>query len=863
MSGEGFRGYSLRLSSLLRSRRNKRQESQTSFGRRKKRSMRGGSRGPSSSATDSDPYFTSSSDTPSRSSLSDILRSRASSSQWTPPVRDDADAAVDERSRRSSTAQNEEYERTQNSKQGISKHALRSEHTDIAKEKPYGLDVIQSWNDDEKDETNETYADISKYVQTVQSNRAEENKRAQNSLDDIAKEGEIANQGISKLTLRTEYTETTIGMPYGLDLPLRNDDETDQDQINETGAPDNSNYVQSVQISHPTHKSADDKLVDMVARMIGMEEKALQPHIMRLTQSAKAPPPHMMRQTQSALLRSKELQQTRDRIKAAKSQEKKRRLPTTMKQPTRDDLLREKELQSSREHVQKYLPKKVIKMNGLPTVMMRQTQSTRLREKYLEEARDRVQKAKSVNRQAEEDMRPKLASHLQGMPGNKIEERRKKANPPLHNEGNTKRQNKMSYDRQNGFDGIRPIHKRMQNQNEERKRHTTSKGRRTTIERKSTVHENMKSTKNRNESKSTKNRTRRPSPVHEVSDTSESAKKALLRRPIITEKIESCSWGELNDFLSELDQNSQEMLESLHGGSEVFHTTAWKAPPALTLKMFDMVGPNESDILLTVDKDGNTPLHLCCGNLAPPIEESDEVHVSVDYSVLKALLERAPESLFHQNAEGDTPLHLFLTSPLVSAFVDHRASGFQKEALEAFRMIKKRMPSKDSFLIRDSSGASPFHTAIANEVSEEILFSLLKAAPMACKIEDKAGMIPLHYVAAFLKTPAVVVQKMIEEYSYSVCHKTLDGDTPLHLLIRNSSDDNHSSRTFELNDNARLVLNLLLGTVSSTNDGDRDFNEQYCPLLIENREKVRIKWNKGNQVLMNKTLNANTLLCSQ
>ena len=199
----------------------------------------------------------------------------------------------------------------------------------------------------------------------------------------------------------------------------------------------------------------------------------------------------------------------------------------------------------------------------------------------------------------------------------------------------------------------------------------------------------------------------------------------------------------------------------------------------------------------------------------------------------------------------------------MSTFVDHRASGFQKEAIEAFRMIQKRMSSKDSFLIRDSSGASPFHTAIANEVSEEILFSLLKAAPMVCKVEDKAGMIPLHYVAAFLKTPAVVVQKMIEEYSYSVCHKTLDGDTPLHLLIRNSSDDNQSSRTLELNDNARLVLNLLLGTVSSTNDGDRDFNEQYCPLLIENREKVRIKWNKGNQVLMNKTLNANTLLCSQ
>jgi len=49
-------------------------------------------------------------------------------------------------------------------------------------------------------------------------------------------------------------------MPYGLDLPLWDDDETDQDQINETGAPEN--YVQSVQISHPvSSKSADDEMV--------------------------------------------------------------------------------------------------------------------------------------------------------------------------------------------------------------------------------------------------------------------------------------------------------------------------------------------------------------------------------------------------------------------------------------------------------------------------------------------------------------------------------------------------------------------------------------------------------------------------
>jgi len=719
---------------------------------------------------------------------------------------------------------------------------------------PYGLD-IPPWDEDEKDQDqiNETYSlDNSNYVQSVHNSRTISRKSADDEMVDIV-----------------EDTETTREMPYGLDIPPWDDDEKDQDedQINETRALDNSNYVQSVQNSRPiSSKSADDEMVDIVARMVKTP-----PHIPKISKQ-KAPPPHMMRQTQSALLRDKEKQKARDRIQADKSKEKKRRLPTTMKRPTHDDLLREKELQRGRERIQNSQPKKAMKMNGLPSVMMRQTQSTRLRDKDLEKERDRVQKEKSVKRQAGEDWRPQ-ANHLDSVPRNKIKELGKKANPPLHNEGNTRRQNRMSFDRQNDFDGIRPMPRRVQNKNEEKK-HTTST-RRTTIERKSAVPENMKSTKTRNETKSSKNGTKRPSPVksadegiHEISDTTQSKKGPRRRSSIITAQLESCSWGELNEFLSELDRNPQEMLESLHGDSEAFHTTAWKSPPALTIKMFDMIGPNESDILLTVDKDGNTPLHLCCGNLAPPNEESDEVQKSADFSVLKTLLERAPESLDKQNAEGDTPLHLFLTSPLVSMFADQRASGYQKDATEAFRMIKKRIPSKDFFLIRDSSGASPLHTAIVYEVSEEIIFSLLKAAPMACKVEDKAGMIPLHYVAAFLETPAVVVQKMIEEYSYSVCHKTLDGDTPLHILIRNASDNNSSSSNAsgsnsELNDNARLVLNLLLGTVSSTNDGDRDFNEQYCPLLIENREKVRKKGNKGNQVMMNETMNANTLLCSR
>jgi ankyrin repeat protein len=176
--------------------------------------------------------------------------------------------------------------------------------------------------------------------------------------------------------------------------------------------------------------------------------------------------------------------------------------------------------------------------------------------------------------------------------------------------------------------------------------------------------------------------------------------------------------------------------------------------------------------------------------------------------------------------------------------VDKQSYDFQKGAIAAFRIIEKRMPTRDCFLIQDSLGASPLHNAIANNVGEPILLSLIEAEPKACKVEDKAGLVPLHYVAAFLETSPLVVKKMIEEYTYSVCHKSLDGDTPLHILIRNSSDDNQSNRELILDDNSRLVLNLLLGNLSSSsnrNGSDKDFNGQYCPLLIENREKVSTK----------------------
>jgi len=326
---------------------------------------------------------------------------------------------------------------------------------------------------------------------------------------------------------------------------------------------------------------------------------------------------------------------------------------------------------------------------------------------------------------------------------------------------------------------------------------------------------------------------------HVISEAphSRSVKREVSQRSTITAQLESCCWEDFHYHLEVLGQQPNLMLETLHsegsGGANALHTTAWKCPPPLAVKFFDLLTENEYTMLVAADSDGNTPLHLCCANLSPP-DTTDEGKQTVDLSVLKTLLDRVPDSLEKQNNEGDTPLHLFLASSLVSRFTDPWAKEFDDITTEALQMIMKRVPFNDCYLLKDLSGATPLHVAITNESNESILTLLIEAAPAACKTGDKAGMTPLHYVAAFLKTPASVVKRIIQEYSYSICHKTKEGDTPLHLLIRNSTDDVEDDKT-TLDENALLIVDLLMGSDTA----GRDLNKEYCPLLIENGEKVR------------------------
>ena len=321
-----------------------------------------------------------------------------------------------------------------------------------------------------------------------------------------------------------------------------------------------------------------------------------------------------------------------------------------------------------------------------------------------------------------------------------------------------------------------------------------------------------------------------------MSEMSYSFQRDSSRRSTITAQLDSCLWESMYHKLNVLEQKPEQALEALlMNGSDAFHMTAWKSPPALAVKFFNILTPNEYDMLRAVDGDGNTPLHLCCANLIPPNTDSNATQ-KADFSTLRSLLDRVPDSLEIQNNEGDTPLHLLLSSPLVSNIAGMHSMGYDDIATEAVELITEHIPSYECFLLKDSSGATPLHVAISNEACDSILIHLIATAPDACKAEDTNGMVPLHYVAAFLSTSPSVVESMISKYSYSVCHKTHDGDTPLHLLMRNSVGATMHAEILQIAKN-------LIGNGNATRE-EKELNADYCPMLLQNREQVCMAWSQ-------------------
>jgi hypothetical protein len=139
--------------------------------------------------------------------------------------------------------------------------------------------------------------------------------------------------------------------------------------------------------------------------------------------------------------------------------------------------------------------------------------------------------------------------------------------------------------------------------------------------------------------------------------------------------------------------------------------------------------------------------------------------------------------------------------------------------------------AKDMALMQNVNGLTPLHVAIANHCPKSVLLKLLFTLPLAATITDNDGMNSLHYVASFGVQSWTFVKHLIIAYPELVHQQTIHGDTPLHLLIANTSLSYFPGMSQALSkvltyNNSRHTMKLL--TVLSGEDCENP------PILVQN-----------------------------
>ena len=116
-----------------------------------------------------------------------------------------------------------------------------------------------------------------------------------------------------------------------------------------------------------------------------------------------------------------------------------------------------------------------------------------------------------------------------------------------------------------------------------------------------------------------------------------------------------------------------------------------------------------------------------------------------------------------------------------------------KLASTALSIVLASPGAIESCATRDSTGATPLHVALACGARDCVVEALLTTYPNAACIEDKKGMIPLHWAAAFSKTGHAAIRKLVMAYPLGLTSATTDGDIPLHLAVSNAIMEGESS----------------------------------------------------------------------
>lgn len=362
------------------------------------------------------------------------------------------------------------------------------------------------------------------------------------------------------------------------------------------------------------------------------------------------------------------------------------------------------------------------------------------------------------------------------------------------------------------------------------------------------------------------------SPTRQVAATDNNSLSPLHRA------MEKASWKELHQHITDLSKSpnptdiaAQLSIPHPRDGGTTLHVASWKVPPLLGAMMIQLMPENsrEMAVLQSIrDGEGNTPLHLCCGNL-------EYIGDGIDHlAVLKAIVRVAPKSAWTmQNSEGDTPLHMLVTSPLCAASVpaaDDDAAGdtargsshnrssssnigddiisskltnSEKMALEAVNLA---LEAEAAVSATTPEGATPLHVALAHGVHDCVIEALLDAAPSAAEAEDGRGLLPLHWAAAFGRVSHGVVKRLINAYPQAVTRVTIDGDIPLHLVVSNATIDGgdgvrgggSGSSDGKVDRNRLKIVELLMNDTALKSSPLRDTSDVSSPILTANREKL-------------------------
>lgn len=294
--------------------------------------------------------------------------------------------------------------------------------------------------------------------------------------------------------------------------------------------------------------------------------------------------------------------------------------------------------------------------------------------------------------------------------------------------------------------------------------------------------------------------------------------------PNLLALLESAKWKKLGKAIKEIEKKAspgdiRKALQASNADHEtVLHIAAWKAPEDQFLKLIQLIMRTHDDskkYMMLVNNDGNMPLHLACANAKPDDLKSN-------FSAIRNALLMAPKVLEAPNRNGDTPLHLLMASKAFNSENTPPKKSVAKLLAQAIESLMSMAPK--AVMHQNKQGLTLLHIAIANKAHDRVIQCLLEKSPQVTALVDQRGMLPLHYIAAFLYTriSSRHMKLFIAAHPPSVTAPTHDGDTPLHLLMSNARARMNKAEALDYN-MAKLTV-LLSEAIDCTN------NEGLTPL---------------------------------